>query len=110
VSRVPETLLKPGRIRLPAESKVDREIRCQRHWLELVASPAFIHSIMRQHWSCQGAPIFDDAYQNAKALDPRNNLAVERAIAIHMCGRDEEIGMSQIASILQPRISRFLEW
>ena len=58
----------------------------------------------------QGAPIFDNAYQYAKPFDRRNNSAVERAIAIHMCGRDEEIGMTPIASILEPCIGRFFEW
>ena len=56
------------------------------------------------------APVFDNAYQYAKPLDRRNNSAVERAIAIHMCGRDEEIGMAPIASILEPCIGRFFEW
>ena len=55
----------------------------------------------------QGPPIFDNAYQYAKPLDRRNNSAVERAIAIHMCWRDEEIGMTPIARVVEPSICRF---
>jgi hypothetical protein len=57
-----------------------------------------------------GCAGLDNTYQHAKPLDPRNNSAVERPIAIHMRGRDEEIGMAPIACILQPSISHFPQW
>ena len=57
----------------------------------------------------ESATILDHSDQYPEPFDSCDDFALERAVAIHVCRRNEEIGMGRIARPLQTGIGLLLE-
>jgi hypothetical protein len=68
-----------------------------------------VMAAVRQVSLDESATILDHSDQYPESFDSCDDLALEGAVAIHVCRRNEEIGMGPIARPLQTGIGLLLE-
>ena len=86
-----------------ALTKPDLQVRA------LVDAGEEVRAAVRQVSVDESAAILDHSDQYPEPFDSCHDLALEGAVAIHVCRRNEEIGMGPIARPLQTGIGLLLE-